>query len=434
MNKKRIGYTAVLAPVLVPFLKLRPPENGTFMSTLRQRNNHTCKEVRDIAVVRSREAPGVMTPATEEDCKLGDVWDISSSPIVVTAWKQGRIHSIDSRTNSSAGYSSFRREPLKIAFINASSYEELLLCWVSSSIIDDSDKTSRASNEADGIDNGGQAQNARQNIPKLYHYYCIPPKGRHQENTFSGDAFALFVNSKQSSDDKQNIDETTTLQEKEHLRIVAAYRPLLLAPATEITELNKSAVRHCVTVSPPNNCPGLPEFGERILNLVRCRQCCCSRKRQRQIICMNNGSDSDARREEAWKVNVTHEIISPTTPFDSTSKQYGKLKCGPWTLRCEPGWDACHSKCRDIFFNDLNEATRRLPRQAKEQLSSSTILWLNKSQKYGLCKEDPVEGKGACFHPDVEWLIENGERAGKHGCVEFYSCEDYLRDRHLWGA
>jgi len=79
------------------------------------------------------------------------------------------------------------------------------------------------------------------------------------------------------------------------------------------------------------------------------------------------------------------------------------------------------------------EATKRLPRHAQNKLCVSTIFWLNKSQLYGPCKEDPIEGKGACFHPAADWLIENGERAEKAGGVEFYSMKDYFEDRHLWG-
>lgn len=57
---------------------------------------------------------------------------------------------------------------------------------------------------------------------------------------------------------------------------------------------------------------------------------------------------------------------------------------------------------------------------------------MNSSIKYGprVC---PVRGVGCCFHPDKEWLVENGLCPDKAKCIEINDGTGYKKDIHYWG-
>jgi len=306
--------------------------------------------------------------------EIGVVWDSESSPTVNDAWESGMIRTVDCE-----------REDLKVVFTNNCD-QELILCWISSNC-------------------------TSQRVPELHHFYRIPPfGGKHQESTFTGDAFALFAKAHDGACDEE---------ESKVGRILAAYRPLRLTTTSE--GVHNQQFRHHIDISQKHPGHSFKSVPSKILNPFAC---CTPRMRSKVRV---------GDKILVCKVEVSHEVIAPTTPYDSTKKEYVTQKCGPWTLRCEPGWDDYSADCKRVFYDDLMEATKRLPRHAQNKLCVSTIFWLNKSQLYGPCKEDPIEGKGACFHPAADWLIENGERAEKAGGVEFYSMKDYFEDRHLWG-
>ena len=105
-----------------------------------------------------------------------------------------------------------------------------------------------------------------------------------------------------------------------------------------------------------------------------------------------------------------------------------------WTLMCEPGWDKGGegSLFRARFENDLRAATARLPHFARRELSKNIRFWINVRHKYGK-RFSPIEGRNLCFHPESEWLKENGESTRKCHGVEVYRTKDYLNDYDLWG-
>uniref|UniRef100_A0A7S2A6M2 Uncharacterized protein n=1 Tax=Ditylum brightwellii TaxID=49249 RepID=A0A7S2A6M2_9STRA len=87
---------------------------------------------------------------------------------------------------------------------------------------------------------------------------------------------------------------------------------------------------------------------------------------------------------------------------------------------------------RERLASDINIATSFLPPQARQKLRKSTPIWINKSQQFGpRCA--PVTGRGMCFHPESEWLIENGMSAQKCHGIELYDSSHYLDHCELWG-
>lgn len=125
--------------------------------------------------------------------------------------------------------------------------------------------------------------------------------------------------------------------------------------------------------------------------------------------------------------------IDPT-PLDTTCKVYDKTTLGKsqWPVYLEPGWcDDCPNM-KETFEKDLDHMASCLPPHAVELLKATTPIWINKSLQYGP-QACPVSAKGMCFHPEPEWLVENGCHAEKAESVELYNCAEYLKTRSHWG-
>ena len=124
-----------------------------------------------------------------------------------------------------------------------------------------------------------------------------------------------------------------------------------------------------------------------------------------------------------------------TTPVDTTSKVYEEVVLGGWPCMVEPGcWgQEGDESLRKQLSDDIAEAAKKLPPHAREYLRQHCKIYINKSMCWGpRCA--PVFGRGACYHPDESWLIENGMCPDKHMCVEFNDItRTYRSDRGLWG-
>uniref|UniRef100_A0A7S2EJE6 Uncharacterized protein n=1 Tax=Trieres chinensis TaxID=1514140 RepID=A0A7S2EJE6_TRICV len=191
--------------------------------------------------------------------------------------------------------------------------------------------------------------------------------------------------------------------------VVAGYRPL---KATAIKGKKMDTVRHVHVVTITRKCArGVGSFWGILPGRV-----------------------PHFRRE--YSVTVTEGLLDKT-PLVTSDKVYRPMTLGGWPVRCEDGlWDGNdnekEAKARELISVDLAAAASHLPPKAQELLREGTSIWINRSQKYGP-KRSPVTGRGCCFHPDSEWLVENGMSAKKEGGVEIYRASEYPNDRDLWG-
>lgn len=129
-----------------------------------------------------------------------------------------------------------------------------------------------------------------------------------------------------------------------------------------------------------------------------------------------------------------------STPLDTSDKVYRDMIIGGWRCKCEKGLfsktvggddDEHLAKVKEQLEVDLLACSKKLPAEACKLLKKSTLIWINKSQKYGP-KIAAVRGRGMCFHPASEWLVENGMSPAKCGGVELYEAGKYLDDHGLW--
>jgi len=146
-----------------------------------------------------------------------------------------------------------------------------------------------------------------------------------------------------------------------------------------------------------------------------------------------------------WQYQLTTcASVIDNEPLDTSNKDYTDMKIGGWPIKCEKGL-FCEAiveedenssyqtllKVRKQMDIDLKAAMLKLPPNAVNLLKKSTPIYINKSQDYGP-KCIPVKGRGMCFHPDYQWLKENGMATAKCGCIELFQACEYLDGNHLW--
>lgn len=137
--------------------------------------------------------------------------------------------------------------------------------------------------------------------------------------------------------------------------------------------------------------------------------------------------------------------------IDTCSKVYDRCRMAGFTVHFEPGVFERHPQLRERFEADVTQvriyascilmscnyyglqAASMLPVKACSLLQSSTAIWLNDSLTYGY-KSEPIKGKGCCYHPSREWLVQHSMHPEKSGCIEIYSAVHYFSDIDLWGT
>jgi len=147
----------------------------------------------------------------------------------------------------------------------------------------------------------------------------------------------------------------------------------------------------------------------------------------------DNDDDNDEHDVDyAWDLSVSQGEMDPT-PFDTTRKRYLKATVGGWPLRCETCWHGNDQEVKERLTRDLRNVVKCLPNQACLALQKDTYLWVNRSLRYGpaAC---PEQGNGLCFHPDPEWLRQNGCHQAKAECVELYDVKEYCDISRMWGT
>jgi hypothetical protein len=143
----------------------------------------------------------------------------------------------------------------------------------------------------------------------------------------------------------------------------------------------------------------------------------------------DDDDDDEAARPRQYDLIVQRGTIDPT-PLDSTGKKYVSTTLGGWPVRLDARLKPTDPRLKPIA-EDLDVLCRRLPPHAKAKLEKTAPLWINDTFRYGP-KACPVEAKACCFHPEAEWLRENGCLEAKAECVELYDLDDYNATRDRW--
>jgi hypothetical protein len=133
-----------------------------------------------------------------------------------------------------------------------------------------------------------------------------------------------------------------------------------------------------------------------------------------------------------WMIHV-QQLTVDLTPIDTTTKEYHRTVLGGWPVYVEPDWHNGDVELEQRLAKDLKHLNKVLPKQARDYLKKNCPVWVNKSLQYGP-KACPAKGVGCCYHPDVEWLEENGLHPEKAHCVEINDGLGYCDDLDLWGV
>ena len=223
----------------------------------------------------------------------------------------------------------------------------------------------------------------------------FPLTNDHVENTRVGHTFCLAQ--------AQDLEQCRRDQSLEKATIVAAYRPLTTLP-------------HLVHIEHE------PEDKERI-------SCFCPPSQKKPSL------RGGRKHRPAWKVHTQpFRVDKRLVDTRKIGYQFTTLCVDNWPVYLQEKWTEAKSKdsCQKLFEEDLNAAIHCLPLHARTHLQQHCPIWINEAFCYGPVS-CPINGKGACFHPDVEWLEEQKMHTSKQGCIEFYNMEGYQRDRQFWG-
>jgi hypothetical protein len=303
---------------------------------------------------------------------LGELWEGAGAS---DAFREGSLKS------QSGG------KPLRIAFRNLSSVP-LLLCWIS--------------------ENGDLKHFRLLGPSTLSETNLLISEQDTTEKTFSGHAFCL---AHVPEDQIEKVQKSKSL--KDTSSIIAGYRPF-----PECGTTNNQL--HLVTIS----------------RGLKSEEMCCQlvgniRKRRVPAFESSNDDDEESADQVHWIVKAALAKIDPT-PWDTSTKVYELKLLGGWPCYLEPNWHCDDPELQSRLEQDLRHAGKTLPPHAVEYLRRNCPIWVNSTIKYGP-KACPVKGVGCCYHPDKNWLIENGLRAEKQKCVEINDGPGYKKDLDLWG-
>lgn len=315
---------------------------------------------------------------------LGDAWQGGDASEAV---REGNLSS------QTAGAS------VRIAFRNLAPVP-LLLCWIS--------------------ENGD-----------LHHFYNLNPststsimdgaasptiimEGDHIEHSCGGHSFCLAYLPRDQRKEAQRLKSLPDVS-----AVVAGYRPFRNCKPNQI---------HLVTI----------EQKHRSENTNDDKDCCGGplisrlRNRRGKFTFVQDQDTVDADSEDSeWIVDAKLAKIDPT-PWDTSTKVYELRMLGSWPVYAEPNWFNGDTRLEKRLANDLREASKVLPTHAVEYLRRNCPIWVNSCIKYGP-KACPIKGRGCCYHPDKQWLIENGLSERKHKCIEINDGPGYKDNVEMWG-
>jgi hypothetical protein len=283
---------------------------------------------------------------------------------------------------------------------------------------------------------------------KLHHFDTLEPtdvilgpitKDDHTESTWTGHAF-LLAHCGSSKLHKEAVRRKSLSK----ATIVGAYRPTV-AHSPDDPDQMSSYPLHVVTIQKrpsPNKPAGCFSMcmPKKQGNLRKRKKGKENKKEEGKA---ENGDDEDDGDDdgddadmdddddEEWFLSVSTGEIDPT-PLDTTDKKYKKTYIGGWPVKCEACWHGNDQDVKKQLERDMNIAGSCFPTEARKLLKKDTYIWVNRSLTYGpaAC---PEVGSGLCFHPDPNWLVENGCHAEKGKCVELYDIVEYCETSEHWG-
>jgi hypothetical protein len=282
---------------------------------------------------------------------------------------------------------------LRVCFRNISD-QTLILCWV---------------------DSKGTPHHFYPLHPSTQPYNDLVTKEDRVESTQSGHVFLLVA--------APDTDETIRNKSLQGTTLVGAYRADETTASPDGTRENTI---HLITATHTRtDCPACME----------CFRHPFLRRRDTKKKEDNNPGATDEQQQEendpCWKLSVRQAFFD-SAPIDTSQKCYNSLCLHEeWTIKAQDNWHGDNPDLEKTFQDDLRIALECLPPHARQRLSQTTPLWLNRTLKYGpaAC---PVQGQGMCFHPGSDWLVRNGMNPDKRHGVELYCGEDYKKSRDYW--
>ncbi|GAX19907.1 hypothetical protein FisN_1Lh625 [Fistulifera solaris] len=269
-----------------------------------------------------------------------------------------------------------------------------------------------------------------------HHFYSLQPRivtsdedivthEDHIETTQTGHAFLVLAAS-----DVPRVQKTKSL---EGTTFMGAYQPSstvtkIITRSNKRLKTSTSEYVHLVSIHKR-------QLKEHVKCLSFCTESNFLRKRHTDERIGDNDVGFELMNEEtgaAWSITVRQGFVD-SQPMDSTCKRYFKLKMhDDMAVYAEENWHGGDYELEKIFCEDLHKALQCFPEKARERLTQGTAFWLNCNMKYGpaAC---PIEGRGMCFHPESDWLVQNGCHKEKTHGIELYKSEEYLRLRNHWG-
>jgi hypothetical protein len=317
----------------------------------------------------------VATKPQQQGPPLGTVW---SSQDAERAFARGEMKSRDGG------------KPLRVAFRNKSTIP-LLLSWVA--------------------ENG-----------KCHHFYSLKPAEiiegpvtalDHIETTKAGHSFCIACAGGPAEE-----DEIRSNGAFDPSLVIGGYRPENPPPAESKKKDNTSV--QLVTIS------------QRPVKKFKC----CSPPTTGTSGTTGNLRGSSEEKGNSfddlcWVVHVQWSEID-SKQINTCDKIYQKITLGGWPVRAEPNWHGGDETLERRLAEDLEMAAKCLPEHCREYLRRTTPIWVNKTFKWGP-EVKPITGKGLCFHPEKDWLVENSMHEDKCECIELYDSKGYLEDCKLWG-
>ena len=384
---------------------------------------------------------------------IGDIWQAEEAS---TAFEEGNLRSISLGDNSTTTEGDSEEEDsehkddkeqgdetddedynrLGVVFRNESP-APLVLCWLS--------------------ENG-----------EPHHFYRLGPlsdtissldptsfeklKTDHLENTVPGSAFCLgYVQGEEDLDKvrksrsliRNEIEQNGNGANKSNI-VVAGYRPFHSKPSLPASPSSASSSgsllsRHVQLVSITHVSPKKSNL--RRIPWARKKKACfpmgpwCLGRRKR----LDGDGDCDSDDDHdiipldprGWRVSARWVRLE-SKAFDTTDKVYEEATLGGWPCQLEPNWNIGDETCAEKLERDIREAALLLPSHARSFLREHCKIWVNRSLSWGP-RSCPVRGRGCCYHPSKEWLIQNGLSGKKHMCVEINDGPCYKEDCDLWG-
>lgn len=223
----------------------------------------------------------------------------------------------------------------------------------------------------------------------------------HIELSFLGHAF-VFVVRETDNDDDDDGETTWDIKSIDEATIIGGYRPQRLA--TDVNVDDDDYPCHVLEISQQGSASGL------------CMFCQPTKKKA-------SSDDFPLVLREGKRLE----------PLVTADKKYTKENIIWWPVYLENDVFGKDKKLREPFKQDLDYALKCLPHHAYQSLKDAkTDIYLNKTFQSGP-KIRPSRIKGACYHPDKEWLVNHGFKPEKAGCIEIYDIDNYMEDRELWG-